>query len=226
MRPAANFGKERLHMKEKLAQIRRPKQALSIGRRVVNTLLILALGVGLGILSKWFDGFPELPAFIERLDIANFFGRMAVWLVIAICLAVFSSSAKRAAVNVFVFFAGMVAAYYLYSKLVAGFFPRSYAMIWFALTAVSPLLAAVTWYAKGSGWIATVISGLVAGCLAWTVVYIDLTYVSVTSAMDVVMLAVGIAVLRRKSVKEFLAMLGIGILTLLILQTIMPFPLG
>ena len=31
-------------MKEKLAQIRRPKQALSIGRRVVNTLLILALG--------------------------------------------------------------------------------------------------------------------------------------------------------------------------------------
>ena len=29
------------------------------------------------------------------------------------------------------------------------FFPRSYAMIWFGFTAVSPLLAFVCWYAKG-----------------------------------------------------------------------------
>lgn len=209
-------------MKEKLARIRQPGQRMSIGRYVINTVFILILGIGLGLLSKWLDGFPELPAFIERLDLANFLGRLTVWFVIAIYIAVFSNSVSRAAVNVFIFFAGMVASYYLYSKFAAGFFPRSYAMIWFGLTIVSPIFAAVTWYAKGEGWIATIISGLAVGGLTWTAVHVDLTYISITSALDVVMTGIGIAVLWRKNVKELLSMFGIGILTLLVLQNIMP----
>ena len=67
------------------------------------------------------------------------------------CISVFSSTPKRAAVDVFAFFAGMVSAYYMYSEFIAGFFPLHYAMIWAALTAVSPFLAYICWYAKGTG---------------------------------------------------------------------------
>lgn len=213
-------------MGEYLSRIRQPKQKLSVSKCIINTLLVLALGAGLGILSKWLDGSPDLPGFMGILDLTNFFSRMAVWLVAAVSIAAFSNSAGRAAVNVFSFFAGMVSAYYVYSEFVSGFFPYSYAMIWIGLTLVSPLLAAVTWYAKGDGWIATVVSGLIIGGLAWSAVYVDLTYISITSALDLAMVVAGIVVLRRSSAHEFLVMLGTGILTLLVLQGIMPFPLG
>lgn len=195
---------------------------MTISRYLIHSSLILILGIGLGILSKWLDGYPDLPVFMERLDITNFLGRLTVWLVIAICIAVFSNSVSRAAVNVLLFFAGMVVSYYLYSKFVAGFFPRSYAMIWFGLTIVSPIFAAILWYAKGKGWIAAILSGAVIGGLAWTAVHVDFTYISITSVLDVVMIGIGIAVLWRRNVKELLSMLGIGILTLIALQNIMP----
>ncbi len=61
-------------------------------------------------------------------------------------------------INVFAFFIGMVASYYLYSNYIAGFFPRSYAVIWFGFTAVSPLLSFACWYAKGKSKLAYTIS--------------------------------------------------------------------
>ncbi len=41
--------------------------------------------------------------------------------ILLLCIAVYSNSPIRATVNVFVFFAGMAAGYYLYSKWIAGF---------------------------------------------------------------------------------------------------------
>ena len=46
-------------------------------------------------------------------------------------------------------------------KYVAGFFPRSYAMIWFGFTAISPFLAFVCWYAKGKSKLAAILSMLI-----------------------------------------------------------------
>ena len=73
--------------------------------------------------------------FIISLDV------FAIWVLIALCISIYSNSAIRASINVFAFFIGMVASYYLYSNYIAGFFPRSYAVIWFGFTAVSPLLS-------------------------------------------------------------------------------------
>ena len=98
----------------------------------------------------------ELPGMIMAidgaLDIHNFLGRFAIWVLIALCISIYSNSAIRASINVFVFFVGMVASYYLYSNYIAGFFPRSYAMIWFGFTDVSSLLAFVCWYARGKAY--------------------------------------------------------------------------
>ncbi len=58
------------------------------------------------------------------LDIGNFLGRFAIWILIALCISIYSNSAIRASINVFVFFVGMVASYYLYSNCIAGFFPK------------------------------------------------------------------------------------------------------
>ena len=119
-----------------LNDIRCAENPISGNRKIINTIAAFFLGIALGIFSKFLDfRQAQLPGVLMAidgaLDIHNFLGRFAIWALIALCISVYSNSAIRASVNVFVFFLGMVTSYYLYSNYVAGFFPRSYAMIWF-----------------------------------------------------------------------------------------------
>ena len=92
----------------------------------------------------------ELPAFLEALDLRNFL-RIGVWIFLSVSISVYSRLPLRAALHVFGLLAGMVGSYYLYTVLVAGFYPKSYMMIWIGMTMLSPILAVVCWYAKGRG---------------------------------------------------------------------------
>ena len=121
-------------MKKFLNDIRSAENPISGNRKIINTIAILLLGIALGTFSKFLDfRQAELPSVLMAingaLDIGNFLGRFAIWVLIALCISIYSNSAIRASINVFVFFVGMVASYYLNSSYIAGFFTRSYAMI-------------------------------------------------------------------------------------------------
>lgn len=142
-----------------LDKIRVPQKSDSTKRQIILTIGILLLGICMGIFSKYLDYTQgHLPVLLQAIDNAldfhNFLGGFAPWIVIAVCIAVYSHAPFRAAMNVFLFFVGFVASYYLYCNFVAGFFPRSYAMIWIAYTIASPFLGFLCWYAKGKGWVA------------------------------------------------------------------------
>jgi hypothetical protein len=146
---------------DKLNQMRMPKQQ-SRKSALVTALTVFASGIILGIISKWLDNL-ELDSTVwwhravEAFDPGNFFSGIAVWLLIALIIAVFSFSPLRAALNVFVFFVGMCVAYHLYTVVFSGFNPFGYMMIWYGITLLSPFLAVLCWYAKGVGIIPTVI---------------------------------------------------------------------
>lgn len=147
-----------------LNKIRHPKKGGSMPKKLAFSFLALLFGFGLGVLSKFLDTVPinEMPGFLAAVDIANFFGLVLPWAFIALVLAVFSKTPLRAAVNVFCFFAGMLIGYYLYCGVFAGFLPDwSYLSVWLILTAVSPLLAAICWYARGKGAAAVIISSFI-----------------------------------------------------------------
>ena len=168
-------------IKEKLDTIRMPEQKTK-KETVLAAALAFLLGIALGILSKWLDNLALDSTIwwhraVETLDLGNFFSEIAVWLLLALIIAVFSASALRAALNVFAFFFGMCAAYHLYSILFSGFDPSSYMMIWYGITLASPFLAVLCWYAKGSGAAAVVLDiGIIAvfllSCFAVGLVYI------------------------------------------------------
>ena len=132
-------------VKARINQIRTPKQC-SVKSAVISAALTSIAGIVLGIIAKWLDNLA-LDSTIwwhrlfETLDLGNFFSDFAIWLLIALVIAVFSSSALRAALNVFAFFAGMCAAYHAYTVLFSGFNPSSYMMIWYGITLLSPILA-------------------------------------------------------------------------------------
>lgn len=211
-----------------LNHIRNIEKEMSVGRKIVNTILILGLGVILGTFSKFLDhtAANDLPFIFEYLDISNFLGRFAIWLLIALYIAVYSRSSIRAALNVLVFFVGMVSSYYLYSNFVAGFFPKSYAMIWFGFTAVSPLLAFICWYAKGRGKISFALSAIIIAVLFnFTFVY-GWIYFDVYSILEVVVFACGLVALRRNTIQETAYMILSAVVIAVILHLLIPFHFG
>ncbi|MDO5519551.1 MAG: hypothetical protein Q4G58_03555 [bacterium] len=188
------------------------------------SLFILLLGICLGIASKYIDttASNQFPAWFNTLGFNDVFDRFCIWILLAVSISIYSRSPIRAAINTFLFFTGMVASYYVYCNYVAGFFPRSYAMIWVGFTIVSPVLAIFCWYAKGTGKIAFLLSaGIFAILFNMTFSY-GLGYFDLNYPIEAVFVFIGILVLH-KSLKQTGAMIGVGIIIAAILNMVMPF---
>lgn len=177
-------------MKKFLNDIRSAENPIPLFKQIINTVYILFIGIILGTFSKFIDTMPtnELPFIFEFLDMRNFLGRFAIWLLIALCISVYSNSSIRASINVFVFFAAMVTSYYLYSRFVAGFFPRSYAMIWAAFTVISPILAFICWYARGKSKLAFMLSAIILAVLFNTTFVYGNSYFEMRSILELISL--------------------------------------
>ena len=218
-------------MNKFLNDIRSAENPISGNRKIINTIAVLFLGIALGTFSKFLDfRQTELPSVLMAidgaLDVHNFLGRFEIWVLIALCISIYSNSAIRASVNVFAFFVGMVASYYLYSNYIAGFFPRSYAMIWFGFTAVSPLLAFVCWYARGKSKLAFILSALILAVLFNMCFVYGFGYFSARSVLEVIVFIIGFIVLKRNSLRSSALMGTISIVLAFLLNIIIPFHFG
>lgn len=211
-----------------LNKIRCAENKTSVKRQILNTAGVMLFGIALGIISKYLDCSPSngLPFVIELLDFTNFFGRLAVWVFLAVCISVYSVSPGRAAVNVFLFFVGMLASYYTYSKFIAGFFPLRYAMVWGGFTVISPLLAFICWYAKGSGKISLAVSAVIIAVLFNMTFVYGWIYFDIRSVLELAVFICGVIVLRRESVKGIVVMIAVGITIAIVINIIVPFQFG
>ena len=84
-------------MKEFLEKIRKPKTGIPLKRQLAATVGIILLGVTLGVLQKWLDATAAntLPLLLQRLDIGNYFGRLAIWILIGTAISVYAASPLR-----------------------------------------------------------------------------------------------------------------------------------
>ena len=137
-----------------LNDIRNAENSISNNSKIINTIVVLFLGIALGTFSKYLDfRQAELPCVLmaidEAFDIHNFLGRFAIWVLIALCISIYSNSAIRASVNVLRFLLAWLQVTICIQIILQDFLPRSYAMIWFGFTAVSPLLGFCMLVCKG-----------------------------------------------------------------------------
>lgn len=214
-----------------LNDIRSAEKAIPVHRKIINTIVILCLGIALGTFSKYLDfRQAELPSVLMAidgaLDLHNFLGRFAIWVMIALCISVYSNSAIRASVDVFAFFVGMVVSYYLYSNYVAGFFPKSYALIWIGFTVISPVLAFVCWYAKGKGKPSFILSVLILAVLFNMCFVYGCWYFEVRSILELAVFVVGLIILKRDTFQHYALMGVCSIVLACLLDMIIPFHFG
>lgn len=206
-----------------LDKIRKPIKEEKLHKSVLNTLLILLLGLVLGVGQKSLDSVPynELPLLLQRLDIVNYFGRLAIWILLGTVLSVYSRSPLRAGLNVFFFFLSMIIGYYLYSNYVLGFLPMRYMMIWIVMTFLSFFIGYISWYAKGKGMVSILISSIILGVLFSQAILV-FQGIRITHVLEVITWFIGLLVLYRKP-KELALEIGLSLLVALLYQSFIPY---
>ena len=205
-------------------QIRKPSKNVSFKRQIVITLGVIMLGFLLGIFQKWIDGTGgnNLPLILQQLDIGNYFGRLAIWILLGTIISVYSKSPLRAAINTFIFFISMLAGYYLYCNFVLGFLPRNYMMMWMVIAFASFFMAYICWYAKGNGTIAIIISSVIIGILLAQAFNLNISQgFYVYHSLEVLTWLIGVILLKRTS-KEYAIEIGLSVVIAYIYQLVMP----
>lgn len=148
------------------ARIRRPQKRIPLNRAVIYSMGIMACGLITGVGVKLMD--------IYTVHLGNIFSQMSVWIFLCSVLAVYSSTPRRAAVNVFLFCAGMLLTYYLTAEGMHSPYSMTFVYGWSVFSLFSPLLAFFTWYAKGKGTVSRLLTaGIVVVLLVMAVLLFD-----------------------------------------------------
>ena len=148
------------------------------------------------------------------VDLRNVFSEIGIWIFLAVTISVFSKTPLRAGLNLFLFFAGMTVNYHLYTIVFSGFNPKSYMMIWYGITAVTPILAFICWYAKGNHKISIMISAGILAVMLRVSFSIAIWYFSFKSVIDTLLFLGTMIVLYTKPKNSIYSLLFAVILVI------------
>lgn len=186
-----------------LNKIRTPDKTLKTSKKIINTILIFLLGIVLGVFSKWLDNLTIFDTIwwqhiLGKTDLRNVFSCFGIWIFLATAVSVYSKTPIRAGLNVFLFFVGMTVSYHLYTIMFSGFNPKSYMLIWYVITAITPILSFVCWYAKGNGVISVSISAAITAVMLMESFGVGLWYFDFKSIVDTLLFLGTLTVLYTK----------------------------
>lgn len=201
-------------MIEILTKIREQDKTLVFSKKVINTFIVLVFGIVLGIFSKCLDNTPLNDSIMWKrfllgyLDLGNVFSMIGIWLLIALCISIYSATPLRASINVFIFFLGMNISYHIYTIIFAGFNPMNYMMIWYFLTLFSPILAFICWYSKGAGIIPVIINTCIIAIMILCCFGIGMWYFDFTSIINTIIFIITLIILYNTPQKSIITLIG------------------
>lgn len=154
-----------------LNHIRKPERKIPFSKAFTHTILLVCFGLIMGIIIKLFDMYTT--------NLGDIFSEISVWIFLCTLISIYSSTAKRAAVNVPGFCAGMLFSYYVTAEITASIYSLSFVYGWTIFALFSPLMGFCVWYAKGEKIISKMIAvGAIIVMLVAAIVLFDKIRVS------------------------------------------------
>ena len=101
------------------------------------------IGIILGVISRLFDMYTQ--------NLGNILSEMAIWILFGVLISIYSSSKKKAMLNIFLFCIGMLLAYYFVAIITNGVYSKTIIVGWTIFALFSPILAYFTWMTKEKG---------------------------------------------------------------------------
>lgn len=101
------------------------------------------IGIILGVISRLFDMYTQ--------NLGNILSEMAIWILFGVLISIYSSSKKKAMLNIFLFCIGMLLAYYFVAIITNGVYSKTIIVGWTIFAIFSPILAYFTWLTKEKG---------------------------------------------------------------------------
>lgn len=117
---------------------------------ILNPISMFLVGLVLGITSRLLDIYSE--------TLGNIFSEMAIWILIGTLISIYSSSKKKAMINVLPFCIGMLITYYVTAAITHGVYSSVFIIGWTIFAFCSPVLAFFAWMTKEKGWFPKIIS--------------------------------------------------------------------
>lgn len=111
---------------------------------IVFILFCLVLGMLMGWLSKDLAGSGAIGAIISNIGI---------WVFVSALIAVYSPEAVRAAVHVFIYLIGVIAAYYTHLFALDNGAVMGSLIYWFIFAAIGALIGFIVWHSGDKEWL-------------------------------------------------------------------------
>ena len=110
---------------------------------ILNPVSMFIIGIILGVISRLFDMYTQ--------NLGNILSEMAIWILFGVLISIYSSSKKKAMLNIFLFCIGMLLAYYFVAIITNGVYNKTIIIGWTIFAIFSPILAYFTWLTKEKG---------------------------------------------------------------------------
>lgn len=117
---------------------------------ILNPISMFVIGLILGIISRLLD--------IYTSNLGNIFSQMAIWILFGVLISIYSSSKKKAMINIFPFCIGMIITYYYVAFITKGVYSNAYIIGWSIFAFCSSIFAYFTWITKEKGILPKIIS--------------------------------------------------------------------
>ncbi len=118
--------------------------------RGLNPPVMLAAGLGLGVIARLLDIYTE--------NLGKIFSQMAVWILMGTWISIYSKTAKKAMLNVLPFCLGMLITYYTVAVITHGVYSKAAIVGWTVFALCSPIMAYFAWMTKEKGIFPKIIS--------------------------------------------------------------------
>lgn len=133
---------------------------------ILNPISLFLIGLLLGVISRLLDIYTQ--------NLGNIFSQMAIWILFGVLISIYSSSPKKAMINILPFCIGMLITYYFVAVITKGVYSEVMIAGWTIFALLSPVLAFFTWKTKEKGIFPKIIStGIVLVSFLSSVVLFD-----------------------------------------------------